>query len=63
MTQRDEPLIFSKDENAVWTVDRNMVDEQLPELIDKLKTFQRIQACCQGDQALRIRDIPSILLL
>ena len=41
--QRDEPLIFSKDEHAVWTVDREMVDEQLPELIDKLKTFREFK--------------------
>ena len=40
---RDEPLIFSKDEHAVWTVDRDMVDEQLPELIDKLKTFREFK--------------------
>ena len=41
--QRDEPLIFSKDEHAVWTVDREMVDEQLPELIDKLKAFREFK--------------------
>jgi len=41
--QRDEPLIFSKDEHAVWTVDRDMVDEQLPELIDKLKTYREFK--------------------
>jgi len=41
--QRDEPLIFSKDENAVWTVDRDMVNEQLPELIAKLKKFQEFK--------------------
>ena len=50
--QRDEPLIFSKDEHAVWTVDREMVDEQLPELIDKLKDVPRVQASRQGDQAI-----------
>jgi len=41
--QRDEPLIFSKDEHAVWTVDREMVDEQLPELTDKLKVFREFK--------------------
>jgi hypothetical protein len=41
--QRNEPLIFSKDENAVWTVDRDMVNEQLPELITKLKKFQEFK--------------------
>jgi hypothetical protein len=41
--QRDEPLIFSKDEHSVWTVDREMVDEQLPELIDKLKAFREFK--------------------
>ncbi len=41
--QRDEPLIFSKDEHAVWTVDREMVDEQLPELTDKLKAFREFK--------------------
>ena len=42
-TQRDEPLIFSKDENAVWTVDQEMVDEELPELIDKLKVLREFK--------------------
>jgi len=41
--QREEPMIFSKDDHAVWTVDREMVDEQLPELIDKLKTFREFK--------------------
>ena len=41
--QRDEPLIFSKDEQSVWSVDREMVDEQLPELIDKLKIFREFK--------------------
>jgi hypothetical protein len=41
--QRDEPLIFSKDENAVWTVDRDMVNEQLSELIAKLKKLQEFK--------------------
>jgi len=41
--QRDEPLIFSKDEKAVWTIDRDMVDEQLPELIAKLKKFREFK--------------------
>ena len=41
--QRDEPLIFSKDEQSVWSVDREMVEEQLPELIDKLKTFREFK--------------------
>jgi len=41
--QRDEPLIFAKDEHAVWTVDREMVDEQLPELTDKLKAFREFK--------------------
>jgi len=40
---RDEPLIFSKDEHAVWSVDREMVDEQLPELTDKLKVFREFK--------------------
>jgi hypothetical protein len=41
--QRDEPLIFWKDESAVWSIDRDMVDEQLPELIEKLKMFQEFK--------------------
>jgi DNA polymerase III delta prime subunit len=40
IAQRYEPLIFLKDEQAVWTVDRDMVDEQLPELIKVLKSFK-----------------------
>jgi len=38
--QRGEPLIFSKDENAVWTVDSEMLEEQLPELVEKLKALK-----------------------
>jgi hypothetical protein len=41
--QRDEPLIFSKDENAIWSVDQDMVNEQLPELIAKLKKFREFK--------------------
>jgi len=41
--QRDEPLIFSKDEQSVWTVDREMVEEQLPELIVRLKMFREFK--------------------
>lgn len=41
--QRDEPLIFSKDENSIWTVDREMVDEQFPELVTKLTKFQEFK--------------------
>ena len=41
--QRDEPLIFSKDEQSVWSVDREMVEEQLPELIVRLKMFQEFK--------------------
>lgn len=40
---RDEPLIFSKDEQSVWSVDRETVDEQLPELIGKLRTFREFK--------------------
>jgi len=39
-TQRNEPLIFWKDENATWSVDRVMVEEQLPELTEKLRMYQ-----------------------
>lgn len=42
-TQRDEPLIFWKDENSIWAVDREMLEEQLPELIDRLKTFKEFK--------------------
>jgi hypothetical protein len=41
--QRDEPLIFWKDENATWNVDQAMVDEQLPELIVKLRMFREFK--------------------
>jgi hypothetical protein len=41
--QRDEPLIFFKDEKSVWTVDRDMVNAQLPELIEKLKILREFE--------------------
>jgi 5-methylcytosine-specific restriction endonuclease McrBC GTP-binding regulatory subunit McrB len=41
--KRDEPQIFWKDENATWSVDRPLVDEQLPELVAKFKTYQEFK--------------------
>jgi len=38
--KRDEPQIFWKDENATWSVDQAMVDEQLPELAEKMKMYR-----------------------
>ncbi len=40
---RDEPQIFWKDENATWSVDRPLVDEQLPELVAKFKSYQEFK--------------------
>lgn len=41
--QRKEPLIFWKDEDSVWTVDHDMVEDQLPELIEKLQMFRKFK--------------------
>jgi len=41
--KRDEPQIFWKDENATWSVDRPLVDEQLPDLAAKFKTYQEFK--------------------
>lgn len=38
--QRSEPQLFTKDEHSVWSVDRELVDEQLSELTEKLKAYQ-----------------------
>ncbi len=43
-TQRDEPLIFWKDESSTWTVDQDMVDEQLPELVNVLNKYNNFKS-------------------
>jgi Cdc6-like AAA superfamily ATPase len=36
-----QPLIFFKDENAVWSVDEKLVSTELPGLVDKLNVFRK----------------------
>ena len=38
---RVQPLIFWKDENAVWSVDEKLVSAELPELVEKLRVFRK----------------------
>ncbi|MDI9526090.1 MAG: AAA family ATPase [Pseudomonadota bacterium] len=41
--QRSEPMLFSKDEKSVWTVDREIVEEQFPELIERLRSLREFK--------------------
>jgi Cdc6-like AAA superfamily ATPase len=36
-----QPLIFWKDENAVWSVDEKLVSAELPGLVEKLSVFRK----------------------
>lgn len=38
-TERREPLYFWKDDNSLWSIDKELVKAEAPELIDQLRTF------------------------
>lgn len=38
-TKRDEPLLFTKDEGALWSVDSNLAASEVPELVEVLNKF------------------------
>lgn len=38
---RGEPLVFDKDENSVWSVDRGQIERDLPELLRMLEDFKK----------------------
>lgn len=40
VAKRSETQIFWKDENSVWSVDKNLVDEILPDLVEKLESWK-----------------------
>lgn len=39
--KRFEPLFFSKDENSVWSIDKAIVAEEAPEILDLLEKFRK----------------------
>ena len=43
VAKRSETQIFWKDENSVWSVDKNLVDEILPDLVEKLENWKNYQ--------------------
>lgn len=43
VAKRSETQIFWKDENSVWSVDKNLVDEILPDLVEKLESWKNYQ--------------------
>jgi hypothetical protein len=40
-TSRIQPLIFSKDENSIWSIDNEMVRAELPGLQERLNVFRK----------------------
>lgn len=38
-TERREPLYFWKDDNSLWSIDKEIVKTEAPELIEQLRTF------------------------
>ncbi|WP_372946835.1 AAA family ATPase [Mariniphaga sp.] len=43
VAKRSETQIFWKEENSVWSVDKNLVDEILPDLVEKLESWKNYQ--------------------
>ncbi len=43
VAKRSETQIFWKEENSVWSVDKNLVDEILPDLVEKLEGWKNYQ--------------------
>ena len=41
---RTEPLLFSKDEQSVWSIDAQLVKQEIPELLVALETFKKAPA-------------------
>ena len=39
-TSRIEPLLFSKDENSIWSVDASLAMTEIPTLLEKLEDFR-----------------------
>lgn len=41
--RRLEPLLFSKDEKSVWSIDETIAQNEVPELVEKLRVYQSYQ--------------------
>jgi len=51
-TQSSEPFVFWKDEKSTWSIDQELVESNVPELLDYLKTYQK-----QGEETESIRYV------
>lgn len=43
VAKRSETQIFWKEENSIWSVDKKLVDEILPDLVEKLESWKNYQ--------------------
>jgi len=43
VAKRSDPQIFSKDENSVWSIDKKLTDEMLPDLVEKLENWKNFK--------------------
>ena len=43
VAKRSDPQIFSKDENSVWSIDKKLTEEMLPDLIEKLESWKNFK--------------------
>ena len=43
VAKRSETQIFWKDENSIWSIDKSLVDEILPDLVEKLNNWKNYQ--------------------
>ncbi len=44
LAKRDEPYIFDKTENSIWEINKQVVEKELPELIDVLDKFKKYRS-------------------
>ncbi len=47
-TRRYEPLMFSKSEASVWSIDREIAEAEVPELLEKLNEFKKFDPTSGG---------------
>jgi hypothetical protein len=43
VAKRSDPQIFWKDENSVWSIDKKLTDEMLPDLVEKLESWKNFK--------------------
>lgn len=43
VAKRSDPQIFWKDENSVWSIDKKLTEEMLPDLVEKLENWKNFK--------------------